>query len=169
MKNVFSKMDNALKIIFGYVGVAMILIESYAVFARNVLKTTSAWTDETLKFMFIWVIFICSALAFLTDDLIGLNLIEEKISGNRIAYGCIKMVQYVLALIFGIVTTMQGYSIIATQLMTNESTTVMKYPLWIINMGFLIGSVITVVFAAIKILQAVKLFKVQPAEVKESE
>lgn len=158
MKNVLSKIDTAVKIIFGYMGVAMILIESYAVFARNVLKTTSAWTDETLKFMFIWVIFICAALAFLTDDLIGLNLVEERLSGNKKAYGCIKGVQYVLALIFGFFTTTQGWNIISTQLTTGESTTVMKYPLWFINTGFLIGSIITVVFAIVKIVSCRKYF-----------
>ena len=156
MKNALSKIDTAIKILFGYVGVAMILIESYAVFARNVLKTTSSWTDETLKFMFVWVIFICSALAFLTDDLIGLNLVEEKISGKPVAYNLIKALQYVLALIFGVITTLQGYNIISTQLMTKEATTVMKYPLWIINTGFLIGGICTVVFAVIKIIQCLK-------------
>lgn len=38
MKGLVSKLDAGVKSIFGYVGIIMILIETYAVFARNVLK-----------------------------------------------------------------------------------------------------------------------------------
>ena len=49
MKGLVSKLDSGVKSIFGYVGIIMILIETYAVFARNVLKAPAPWTDETLK------------------------------------------------------------------------------------------------------------------------
>ena len=62
MKQVISKLETGVKSLFGYVGIIMILIETYAVFARNVLKTAAPWTDETLKLLFVWSIFICSGL-----------------------------------------------------------------------------------------------------------
>ena len=60
MKGLVSKLDAGVKRIFGYVGIVMILIETYAVFARNVLKAPAPWTDETLKMLFVWSIFVCS-------------------------------------------------------------------------------------------------------------
>ncbi len=45
------------------------------------------------------------------------------------------------------------------QLSTNEKTAVVKYPLWIINMGFLLGSVLLVIFALWKIYDCRKYFK----------
>ena len=53
MKGLVSKLDSGVKSIFGYVGIIMILIETYAVFARNVLKAPAPWTDETLKMLFV--------------------------------------------------------------------------------------------------------------------
>ena len=93
------------------------------------------------------------------DELIGLDLIQEKISDNRKAYGGLKVLQYTLGLVFGVVTTNWGLNIILTQLSTNEKTAVVKYPLWIINMGFLIGSVLLVIFALWKIYDCRKYFR----------
>ena len=159
MKGLVSKLDAGVKRIFGYVGIVMILIEKYAVFARNVLKAPAPWTDETLKMLFVWSIFVCSSLAFMGDELIGLDLIQEKIADNRKAYGGLKILQYALGLVFGVLTTNWGLNIILMQLSTNEKTAVVKYPLWIINMGFLLGSVLLVIFALWKIYDCRKYFK----------
>ena len=177
MKGLVSKLDSGVKSIFGYVGIIMILIETYAVFARNVLKAPAPWTDETLKMLFVWSIFVCSSLAFMGDELIGLDLIQEKIADNRKAYGGLKILQYALAgllrsipdcqyhtcftkdQVFGVLTTNWGLNIILMQLSTNEKTAVVKYPLWIINMGFLLGSVLLVIFALWKIYDCRKYFK----------
>ncbi|MCC8026088.1 MAG: TRAP transporter small permease [Clostridium sp.] len=159
MKQVISKLETGVKSLFGYVGIIMILIETYAVFARNVLKTAAPWTDETLKLLFVWSIFICSGLAFMGDELIGLDLLPEWLSKKPKAYGGIKVIQYVLGLIFGVFTTYWGFNIILTQLSTNETTAVVKYPLWIINLGFFIGSVMITVFALWKIFDSRTYFK----------
>ena len=159
MKGLVSKLDSGVKSIFGYVGIIMILIETYAVFARNVLKAQAPWTDETLKMLFVWSIFVCSSLAFMGDELIGLDLIQEKIADNRKTYGGLKILQYALGLVFGVLTTNWGLNIILMQLSTNEKTAVVKYPLWIINMGFLLGSVLLVIFALWKIYDCRKYFK----------
>ena len=159
MKGLVSKLDSGVKSIFGYVGSIMILIETYAVFARNVLKAPAPWTDETLKMLFVWSIFVCSSLAFMGDELIGLDLIQEKIADNRNAYGGLQILQYALCLVFGVLTTNGGLSIIFMHLSTNEKTAVVKYPLWIINMGFLLGSVLLVIFALWKIYDCRKYFK----------
>ena len=159
MKGLVSKLDSGVKSIFGYVGIIMILIETYAVFARNVLKAPAPWTDETLKMLFVWSIFVCSSLAFMGDELIGLDLIQEKIADNRKAYGGLKILQYALGLVFGVLTTNWGLNIILMQLSTNEKTAFVKYPLAIINMCFLLGSVLLVIFALWKIYDCRKYFK----------
>ena len=153
MKGLVSKLDSGVKSIFGYVGIIMILIETYAVFARNVLKAPAPWTDETLKMLFVWSIFVCSSLAFMGDELIGLDLIQEKIADNRKAYGGLKILQYALGLVFGVLTTNWGLNIILMQLSTNEKTAV------VINMCFLLESLQLVIFALWKIYDCRKYFK----------
>lgn len=159
MKQLLSKLDIGVRTVFGFIGIIMILIETYAVFARNVLKAPAPWTDETLKMLFVWSIFVCSSLAFMGDELIGLDLLQEKISANRKAYGSLKIIQYIFGLIFGGFTTYWGFNIIMTQFSTNEKTAVVRYPLWFINLGFLMGSALIVVFALWKLYGCREYFR----------
>lgn len=156
MKKIISQFNMCLRILFGYIGILMILIQSYAVFARNVLKLPSPWTDETLKLMFVWLIFVCAALAFFDEDLIGLDLLEEMLQRRGNYKWLLKLVQNICALVYGIFTFKWSIDIVSVQISTMESTAVVKYPLWIINLGFLAGSFMVIIFAAYKIIRGFK-------------
>ena len=56
----------------------MVLVASYAVLDRNVLLVSTPWSDELLKLIFIWTIYMGSAVLFMNDELISLTLLEDK-------------------------------------------------------------------------------------------
>ena len=97
--------------------------------------------DELLKLLFVWSIFVCSAMAFLSDDLISLTLLEDraKEQGKMKKYGVFKMIQYVVALVISGMIVAQLLTIVNTQMTTGEATTVLKYPLWVLNTGVLLS------------------------------
>lgn len=97
--------------------------------------------DELLKLLFVWSIFVCSALAFLSDDLISLTLLEDraKEQGKMKKYGVFKMIQYAVALVISGMIVAQLLTIVNTQMTTGEATTVLKYPLWVLNTGVLLS------------------------------
>lgn len=167
MKNLSSsKPIKAVEALFGVVGIVMILVETYAVMARNILQISTPWSDELLKLLFVWSIFVCSALAFLNDELISLTLFEDdaKEKGKMALYGIFKVIQYVATLIISGLLVYQIWTIVNTQLSTGEATTVLKYPLWIMNSGILVGMVLTVVFGVIKLVDTAKYFKNSASE-----
>ena len=94
----------------------MILVETYAVLARNVLLIPTPWVDELLKLLFVWSIFVCSALAFLSDDLISLTLLEDgaREQGKEKKYGVFKLIQYVVALVISGLIVLQLLTIVST-------------------------------------------------------
>lgn len=161
MKDVSSKVISAVEALFGFVGVLMILVETYAVVARNFLQIPTPWVDELLKLLFVWAIFVGSGLSFLSDDLISLTLIEDtaKDKGKMAVYGILKALQYVAALLISGLLVVQLMTIISTQMATGEATTVLKYPLWTMNLGVLIGMAMIVVFGVIKLVRCVSYFK----------
>lgn len=167
MKNLSSsKPVKAVEALFGVVGIVMILVETYAVMARNILQISTPWSDELLKLLFVWSIFVCSALAFLNDELISLTLFEDdaKEKGKMALYGIFKIIQYVATLIISGLLVYQIWTIVNTQLSTGEATTVLKYPLWVMNSGILVGMVLTVVFGVIKLVDTAKYFKNNASE-----
>ena len=147
------KMISAIEWLFGLVGVVMILVETYAVLARNVLLVSTPWVDELLKLLFVWSIFVCSAL-------ISLTLLEDraKEQGKMKKYGVFKMIQYVVALVISGMIVAQLLTIVNTQMTTGEATTVLKHPLWVLNTGVLLGMTLIAVFAIIKLVECFKLF-----------
>lgn len=152
------KVLSAAETLFGFIGVVMILVETYAVLARNVLIVSTPWVDELLKLLFIWIVFVGSALAFHSDELISLTLLEDqaKEKGKMVKYTIFKTIQYVIALIVSGLVVSQMYTIITTQMTTGEASTVMKYPLWVLNSGIMLGMVLILVMAVLKLVHCVK-------------
>lgn len=144
---------------FGYVGILMILIATYGVFARTVLEISSPWIEEALKLLFVWSIFTCAGLAFISKELISLDLINEKFSKNKKVTLILNIIQNLIGLIFGGLCVVWSIDIISVQFMTMEATTVLGIPLFIINIGFLLGNLIIVVSAIIHIFQSINNYK----------
>lgn len=152
--------------IFGLVGTAMIIVSTYGVFARNVLQLSAPWTDEALKLLDICMIFIVSAVVFLRDEHIALTLIEDsaRVKSRPRVYGSMKIFQYLLALVIHVELVRELYAIIAKQMTTNEITTVMEYPLYLLNVTILIGCVLTVLFAVLKIMDQMQKMGTAPED-----
>ncbi|MBS6395926.1 MAG: TRAP transporter small permease [Clostridiales bacterium] len=161
MKDFSSKFMKAAETILGLVGVLMILIETYSVFCRNVTHWSTPWVDEVLRLMFVWIVFIGAGIAFKSDELISLTLIEDgyKEKGKKVPYGIMKLIQYVAALIVSVLLIVQEWTTMIGQLGTGEATPITGYPVWIKSFGILIGFVLMAVFAVFKIIETSKNMK----------
>lgn len=161
MKNVSEKLTKFAEFVLGMVGVIMILIETYSVFCRNVTHWSTPWVDEVLRLMFVWIVFIGAAIAFKSDELISLTLIEDgfKEKGKKVPYKVLKLIQYVTALVVGILLTIQEWATMMGQMATGEATAITGYPVWVKSFGILIGFVILVILAVFKTIGLLKTFK----------
>lgn len=139
-RDIFEKFRNVGEKLIGAMVVAALLIANYGVFARFVLEISVAWTDEILRAIFIWLIFICSALAFNTDTLISLDLVEERLKGKLFARRCLEIVQAIFAAVFSVFCTYNGFFIVLKQFRNAETTPVVDIPLYLISLGFLVGA-----------------------------
>lgn len=161
MKKIADKFNSFLEILFGFTGVLMILTESYAVLARNVLKISAPWTDEVLKLLFAWLVFVGAAIVFYTDETICLTIVEDsqKVKNNVKLHSSLKIFQYVVAIIVNAVIAKALIQIIGVQMSTGETTTVIQYPLYLLNMGMFFGVVLTTLYGCLKIYDKVLLMR----------
>jgi len=160
MKKISDRLLRAAEFILGMAGVAMILIETYSVFCRNVTHWSTPWVDEVLRLIFVWIVFIGAAVAYKADDLISLTLVEDtlKSRGKAVPHNILKLIQYVLALTVGVMLTQQELATMLNQMQTGESTAITGYPVWIKSCGILIGFVILVVIIIAKIVRLLRNF-----------
>ena len=139
----------------------MILIETYSVFCRNVTHWSTPWVDEVLRLMFVWIVFVGAAIAYRSDDLISLTLVEDSWKEKRkiLPHNVIKMIQYVIALIISVLLTQQEWTTMIGQIKTGEATQITGYPIWIKSFGIPIGFVLMTIIALVKIIRLARTFK----------
>jgi C4-dicarboxylate transporter DctQ subunit len=157
-----SKIARAARIAENLIGclvIAAICLVTYGVISR-MLNIPVAWTDELLRAVFLWLIFIAAAAAYKTDNLIGFDLLDDLLAKRRALRKTLKLIQCAGALVFGIFMTVKMSVIISTQFSTGEFTPVLNLPLWFINSGcFIGGGVLTTVFAAWKLIRLLGFFE----------
>ena len=161
MKDFTGKLLKAAEFILGMIGVAMILIETYSVFCRNVTHWSTPWVDEVLRLMFVWIVFVGAAIAYRSDDLISLTLVEDGWKEKRkiLPHNVLKMIQYVIALIISVLLTQQEWTTMIGQIKTGEATQITGYPIWVKSFGILLGFVLMTVIALVKIIRLARTFK----------
>jgi TRAP-type C4-dicarboxylate transport system permease small subunit len=147
-----AKAARAVENCIGSLVVLTICLVTYGVVSR-MLNIAVAWTDELLRAIFIWIIFIAAAIAYKTGNLIGFDLLEEVLSKHPFPGKVLKLIQHAGAIIFSLFLSVQTFRIISTQLTTREFTPVLHIPLWLINLGCFIGSVFILLFALEKLLR----------------
>ncbi|MDR1935900.1 MAG: TRAP transporter small permease subunit [Candidatus Accumulibacter sp.] len=138
--------------LIGYFVVLAVCLVTYGVIAR-MLNISVAWTDELLRTIFLWLIFIAAAMAYKTDNLIGFDLLNDMMTKRPRLLLCLKFLQGIGALIFGVFMSVHMFTIVSTQFSTSELTPVLNLPLWFVNSGCLLGSVLTVAFVFQKFFQ----------------
>ena len=161
MKDFSGKLLKAAEFILGMIGVAMILIETYSVFCRNVTHWSTPWVDEVLRLMFVWIVFVGAAIAYRSDDLISLTLVEDKWKEKKkiLPHNVIKMIQYIIALIISVILVGQQWTTMQGQIKTGEATQITGYPLWVRSCGILVGFILLAIIALLKIIKLARTFK----------
>ena len=158
MKSKLPKIQSALQSVVGLLVLCTILIVTIGVITR-LLKMPASWTDELLRIIFVWLVFIMSAVGFHCDELIGLDLVEDMLKNKPLFKNSLKLVQAVCGLVFAFFMVFQTCQIVLTQIGTKELTPVMSFPLWMQSLGYFLGCSLFCIFAAYKLYVRVKSFK----------
>ncbi len=163
MKETMNKLSKFFADLLGFAVLVTICVVTYAVAVRP-LKIPAPWSNELVKSIFIWLVFIGSAAAYQSDSLIGLDLVEDMLAKKPGLQKALKLFQSIFALIFGVFMTVQTWKIVSTQISTGEPTPVLQMPLWLVNFGYFIGCALFAVFAVCKLI---KLFTKKSTSISE--
>lgn len=150
MKNKFPKIQGLLQNLVGILVLSTILIVTAGVIAR-LIKIPAAWTDEMLRIIFVWLVFIMSAVGYHCDELIGLDLVEDMLKNKPLAKNILKFIQSVFGIIFAVFMMYQTSQLVITQIGTKELTPVIGFPLWMQTLGYFLGCTLFSLFAIYKI------------------
>ena len=161
MSSVYEKISEFLEskftIVIGFGATVCLLIANFAVAAR-LGNISISWSDEIVKIIFIYVIYIGTALAYKSDSLIGITVIEEGLIGksNNIPYKIMKIVQHFITMGFALFCSCQGIIMVLNQIKNNELTPALEISAAVATIGFVIGSIIWTFYGIGKLAYYIK-------------
>ena len=108
-QNYLTRVQKGAEYFAAFLLLAMVAVVFANVFCRFVLNASIAWSEEVARFLFIWIVFLGSLFAFVTNEHLGLDLVVNSVSERTAKWmGVIRD----LLVIFSIgIVTVGGYSI----------------------------------------------------------
>ena len=139
MKNFIRFLDKRLEeviisILMGYFVVASIL----QIFMRFVVQMPAAWTEETARYSFIWMMFVGAAAAVKKRSHIRIDALENAIKSEKAKAG-LKLFSEIVFLVFTLATTAIGVMICARMMNTVQVTPVLEISYFYVYLSMPVG------------------------------
>jgi len=127
----------------GMAGLAMagIIIVVLAQVASRLLGVPLSWTEETTRFLFVWMIFLGIGAGFRTVETARVTIFIDKAKSLRQLSVPIYVVSSVL---FFLLTAWTGWKLVKQQFMMNETAATLIVPMWVIGSIMPLSALLTI-------------------------
>lgn len=157
--------ERVVGLFFGLWVLVAICLQTWGVFSRNILNLSTAWIDDIQRLNFIWLIWILAAVAYGTRGLIRLDMLQTALAARPRAYHGVSLGIAMCELIFGASFVFLSGQILRTHLNSGEATVSLSIPLYVLTLGFFLGSLLLALFAARNVArEAVRWVENAPVE-----
>lgn len=157
--------ERVVGLFFGLWVLVAICLQTWGVFSRNILNLSTAWIDDIQRLNFIWLIWILAAVAYGTRGLIRLDMLQTALTARPRAYHGVSLGIAMCELIFGASFVFLSGQILRTHLNSGEATVSLSIPLYVLTLGFFLGSLLLALFAARNVArEAVRWVENAPVE-----
>ncbi len=135
--------------------ILMVVVTTYQVIMRYCFNNSPSWTEEFVRFIFVWVSFIAAALGIQEKIHIGIDAVVMHLPKKIQRY--IQIFVLVLLGSFGIYT---GYTAIPVMKITKtQLSPAMRVPMNYIYLAMLVFGILSVLYASVEIAKTARLIK----------
>ena len=139
--------------VFGGAALISVLLACLGVVSRYVLKVSLPWVEELLRYLFIWLIFICSALSFREGTLISITMLHDGLKKYPLARRILEAVINLVILAFALASLYTGWEMMSTQFEFEELSTVLEINMGWVTLGALIGYAFFAIFSLMNLFR----------------
>lgn len=137
--------ETIIGVCMGYFAIATFM----QVFFRFVLQAPLAWTDETARYAFIWMVFVGSAVAVKKRTHIRVDLLEIIVKNDSFK-ATLQFINWCLFLLFAAIATWIGVEVCAGLLRWPYGSPALEIPMFWVFLSLPVGMGLT----TLRILQA---------------
>ncbi|MDR2391080.1 MAG: TRAP transporter small permease [Planctomycetota bacterium] len=137
----------AAAILFGGAALFSVLVANAGVASRYLLLISLPSVEEILRYLFIWLIFICAALSYREGSLIGITMLADALKNRPIPKRILAAAQDLAVLAFSLYSVRTGWDMAATQFEFGETAVVLAINMGWVTLGVLVGYVLMAYFS----------------------
>lgn len=149
----FIKSGEIISTITGLAVFGTIILANLAVFSRHANISLPA-AEELLRYVFVWIIMICTAIGYDDNGLISITMLEESLERR----GRTRLAKWIRIIITWFVLFFAGFCIYYSakitwlQMVSHKLSPVMEIPMSIVSLGMTLGSVLWFVLATRRLI-----------------
>ncbi len=139
--------------LFGSAALVAVALANIGVVSRYVLALSLPWVEEALRYLFIWLIFVCSALSFKEGTLISITMLHDALKRFSTARRILELVVNLAILGFSLVSVWTGWEMLMTQFEFEEVSTVLEINMGWVTLGAFLGYILFALFSLRNLIQ----------------
>ena len=153
----FLKSGEVISTITGIAVFGTIILANLAVFSRH-FKISMPAAEELLRYVFVWIIMICTAISYDDNNLISITMLEEILDrkGRNVSAKIIRLINTLFVLFFSGFCVYYSGRITVLQMSTNKLSPVMEIPMYLVSLGMIVGSVLWFAVAIKKLIGLIR-------------
>ncbi len=128
-----------------------VLVAFVAVVARRVFNNSIVWSEEFIRFAFIWMFFLAMPICTMLGEHLTLDLIPSHLHGN--AKKILTIVIEIICCLFDLAVMYLGFPF---ALGNKQSSAALHVPYSWINMAIPVGAALMLIFSLYRIYQIMK-------------
>lgn len=133
--------------VFGGAAVFTVLLANLGVVTRYVFQYSMPSVEELLRFVFVWLIFICSALSYREGGLIAITMLADSLERRPGLRRALFLFQHAAVFAFSLVMVSTCWEMFITQYEFEELSVVMEINMGWMTLGALLGFVLTTLYS----------------------
>lgn len=142
-----------ISLVTGVAALGTVILANLSVLSRHINISMPA-AEELLRYVFVWVIMICTAIAYDEDGLIGITMLEELLEKKKLVFplSVVRFINVLFVLFFSGFCCFYSVKITFLQIASNKLSPVMEIPMAWVSLGMAIGSLLWFSVATKKII-----------------
>nr|WP_319472793.1 TRAP transporter small permease [uncultured Sphaerochaeta sp.] len=153
----FLKSGKIISTITGLAVFGTVILANLAVFSRHA-KVSLPAAEELLRYVFVWIIMICTAIGYDDSGLISITMLEESLEkrGRVLPARVIKVINTLFVLFFAGFCVFYSAKITLLQMSTNKLSPVMEIPMYLVSLGMTVGALLWLAVAIKKLYALIR-------------
>lgn len=152
MKKICDFLEAIISAVLIILGTGMIVVGVMQVVWRYVLKLSLPWSEELMRYMFIWLVMIGISVGVRYKKHVAIDVLADSLQGSskfivKMIIACCCLVLYFFMIKFG------SDFMLSTVKMKSSA---MRLPMWCVNLSMPIGEVLALIFQIEEIIEMVK-------------